>query len=442
MFTRKEVIVLGMMIFALFLGAGNIIFPPMEGFLAGKFWFPSAIGFVLTGVIMPFITLLVVALIGGGEKLTKDLPRWISVSFWAVLYLVIGSFFAMPRVTNVAYEMGWVPLQLTSASLYDNVLFAFVFNLMGMFFMLKHTSIVTTIGKYLTPMLLILLVVVSVLVVCVPLSEVSNSQEAPNLQGLFFTKGLVSGYQTMDVLAATAFGGIVVRVFLHKRIHSKRMIFKYTLLSGLISVALLTCLYFALFYMGATSSTIASDAENGGQIFSKFVGVQLGMYGVWVMSGIVILANITTLVGVQSASANYFASLSPRLNYIFWVVLFTFLTALISVVKLNVLLQITIPALLLIYPIAIMLVVLQLIYPLLCNPKLIYRWVFATALVFGGIDALKYLELLSNNVNKYLSHIPLYDESLAWLLPSCLVLLLSCVWSAFRSKKCSKEIQR
>ncbi len=112
MFSRKDIIILGMMIFALFLGAGNIIFPPMEGFSSGQHWTSASLGFVLTGVLMPFITLVVVAILGRGEELTKDLPKWAGTGFLVILYLTIGSTFAMPRITNVAYEMGVVAFRL------------------------------------------------------------------------------------------------------------------------------------------------------------------------------------------------------------------------------------------------------------------------------------------------------------------------------------------
>lgn len=98
------------MIFALFLGAGNIIFPPMEGYTAGNQWATASMGFVITGVLMPFITLVVVSVLGRGEELTKDLPKWAGVAFLTILYLVIGSTFAMPRITNVAYENGMVTI--------------------------------------------------------------------------------------------------------------------------------------------------------------------------------------------------------------------------------------------------------------------------------------------------------------------------------------------
>ncbi|MDG6895919.1 branched-chain amino acid transport system II carrier protein [Volucribacter amazonae] len=433
MLSGKDILILGMMIFALFLGAGNIIFPPMEGFLAGKNWLISASGFVLTGVLMPFITLVVVTLIGRGEVLSHDLPKWVEIAFWVILYLVIGSTFAMPRVTNVAYEMGWQPLNLTEQSHYNHFIFAAIFNIIGMFFMLKRSTIITSVGKYMTPALLILLIVVAIGVITAPLSDIV----APNTShadGKAFSAGLISGYQTMDVLAATAFGGIVARALAAKGVSDKKKIFKYTLIAGLISVLLLTGLYFSLFYLGATSQQVAFNATNGGQIFSRYIDVLFGTYGVWIMSGIVILANMTTLVGVTSACADYFSKFSTRLTYPFWVVVFTIMTTIISETGLDNLLRITIPALLLIYPVAIMLVVLQLLRPYLPSLKLSYNFVIGITFVFSAIDALNHLGIIPESINQHLGQLPLYDNGLAWLIPAFGVLLLTFIVGKFTTK--------
>lgn len=110
MFSTKDMVILGMMVFALFLGAGNIIFPPMAGYQSGTDWFSTSLGFIITGVILPFMTLVTVAVKGRGERLSVDLPKWVAVIFWVALYLIVGSTFAMPRVTNTAFEMGFIPL--------------------------------------------------------------------------------------------------------------------------------------------------------------------------------------------------------------------------------------------------------------------------------------------------------------------------------------------
>lgn len=433
MLSGKDILILGMMIFALFLGAGNIIFPPMEGFLAGSNWLTSATGFVLTGVLMPFITLIVVTLIGRGEALSRDLPTWVATTFWVILYLVIGSTFAMPRVTNVAYEMGWQPLNLTNHLNYNHFIFAAVFNIIGMFFMLKRTTIITTVGKYMTPALLILLIIVAIGVISYPLSNIIEPQ-ASHSDGKAFSAGLISGYQTMDVLAATAFGGIVARALAVKGVSDKKTIFKYTLTAGSISVLLLGCLYFSLFYLGATSQQVAFNATNGGQIFSRYIDALFGTYGVWIMSGIVILANMTTLVGVTSACADYFSKFSSRLTYPFWVILFTIMTTIISETGLDRLLQITIPALLLIYPIAIMLVVLQILRRHLPSIKLSYNAVIGVTFIFSAIDALNQLKFIPPSLNQKLAYFPLYDNGLAWLIPAFLILLITFILGKLYAK--------
>ncbi|OOF45848.1 branched-chain amino acid transport system II carrier protein [Rodentibacter trehalosifermentans] len=428
MFTRKDIVVLGMMIFALFLGAGNIIFPPMEGFTAGTQWATASLGFVLTGVFMPFITLVVVAIVGRGEELTRDLPKWAEVVFLATLYLVIGSLFAMPRVTNVAYEMAWLPLNIAEDNSTNHLIFSLVFNIIGMLFMLRPNTIISTVGKFMTPALLVLLVVVAVNVMVSPLSDIVEPTKAYATNPAI-TSGLISGYQTMDVLAAIAFGGIVARALAVRNISSTSQVMKYTISAGLISVFLLAVLYFSLFYLGATSEKVAESATNGGQIFSRYVDALFGSGGTWIMSGIIILANLTTLVGVTSACADYFAKFHVRLSYSFWVIVFTALTTTVAQTGLTELLRITIPALLLIYPVAIMLVFLQIIRHKLPNIKFTYYFTLLATVSFSACDSLKNMDLLPQPIENSLNYLPLYADGMGWLIPAFVALGLSLILS-------------
>ena len=293
MFSKKDIIVLGMMIFALFLGAGNIIFPPMEGYSAGNHWATASLGFVITGVLMPFITLVVVSVLGRGEELTKNLPKWAGVAFLTLLYLVIGSTFAMPRITNVAYEMAWLPLGLVEDSATTRLIFSVIFNIIAMGFMIRPSTIISTVGEVMTPALLVLLLVVGGTVFVSPLSDIVAPSRA-YAENSALTTGLISGYQTMDVLAAIAFGGIVARALSAKNVTNSQKIVQYTISAGFVSVILLGCLYFALFYLGATSDAVAQGSTNGGQIFSRYVNSLFGSAGTWIMAGIITLASLTT----------------------------------------------------------------------------------------------------------------------------------------------------
>ena len=425
MLSKKDILILGMMIFSLFLGAGNIIFPPMEGYHAGYNWLWAALGFILTGVCMPFITLIVVTVRGRGEALSTDLPAWVGVIFWSLLYLIIGSSFAMPRVTNVAYEMAWQPLNIYNGE-YSHIIFAVVFNLIGMGFMLGRSTMISSIGKFMAPILLVLLVIVGIGVIYNPISEIvapsSNYADSSAL-----VTGMIGGYQTMDVLSAMAFGGIVARAFAVNRVTDSKTIVRYTLAAGITSVILLSGLYLCLFYLGATGDMVASTSTNGGQIFSRYINVLFGTTGMWIMSGIVMLANLTTLVGVTSACADYFSRFHARLNYPFFVVIFTIATIIISETGLDTLLRVTIPALLLIYPVAIMLIVLQLLRKKLPIIRLSYNATIALTTLLSLCDSLKNMGILPTAVDNVLKQLPFYQEGLTWLIPVLIMLLLTII---------------
>lgn len=433
MFSTKDMLVLGMMVFALFLGAGNIIFPPMAGYHSGTDWFSASLGFIVTGVVLPFLTLITVAVKGRGERLSVDLPHWVSVTFWVALYLILGSTFAMPRVTNTAYELGFLPLGFVEKSTASHLIFAFVFNFVSMFFMLKQGTMISAIGKFMTPALLFLLVAVGIAVVRTPLSPI-NEPINQYVDFAFFS-GIVDGYQTMDVLSAMAFGGIVARALASRGITSPQDVVVITIKAGLIAVGLLAALYICLFYLGATSDAVSQTATNGGQIFSRYVDALYGALGTWLMCGIVLLASMTTFVGVTSACADFFATFNPRLDYRFWVVVSTLLTTIVSTFGLDTLLRVTIPVLLLIYPTTVALVFLQFARRKMRNPRFTYCFTVAVLVVMSAFDTLNNIGLLSENVLAVLHRMPLFKEGIGWLLPGVIAFIISFVAGNMRPAK-------
>lgn len=433
MFSTKDMLVLGMMVFALFLGAGNIIFPPMAGYHSGTDWFSASLGFIVTGVVLPFLTLITVAVKGRGERLSVDLPRWVSMTFWVALYLILGSTFAMPRVTNTAYELGFLPLGFVEKSTASHLIFAFVFNFVSMFFMLKQGTMISAIGKFMTPALLFLLVAVGIAVVRTPLSPI-NEPINQYVDFAFFS-GIVDGYQTMDVLSAMAFGGIVARALASRGITSPQDVVVITIKAGLIAVGLLAALYICLFYLGATSDAVSQTATNGGQIFSRYVDALYGALGTWLMCGIVLLASMTTFVGVTSACADFFATFNPRLDYRFWVVVSTLLTTIVSTFGLDTLLRVTIPVLLLIYPTTVALVFLQFARRKMRNPRFTYGFTVAVLVVMSAFDTLNNIGLLSENVLAVLHRMPLFKEGIGWLLPGVIAFIISFVAGNMRPAK-------
>ncbi|WP_274369780.1 branched-chain amino acid transport system II carrier protein [Morganella morganii] len=433
MFSTKDMLVLGMMVFALFLGAGNIIFPPMAGYHSGTDWFSTSLGFIVTGVVLPFLTLITVAVKGRGERLSVDLPRWVSVTFWVALYLILGSTFAMPRVTNTAYELGFLPLGFVEKSTASHLIFAFVFNFVSLFFMLKQGTMISAIGKFMTPALLFLLVAVGIAVIRTPLSPI-NEPINQYVDFAFFS-GIIDGYQTMDVLSAMAFGGIVARALASRGITSPQEVVVITIKAGLIAVGLLAALYICLFYLGATSDAVSQTATNGGQIFSRYVDALYGALGTWLMCGIVLLASMTTFVGVTSACADFFATFNPRLDYRFWVVVSTLLTTIVSTFGLDTLLRVTVPVLLLIYPTTVALVFLQFARRKMRNPRFTYGFTVAVLVMMSALDTLNNIGLLSTDVLTILDRMPLFKKGLGWLLPGVIAFIISFIAGNMRPAK-------
>ncbi|POZ61839.1 branched-chain amino acid transport system II carrier protein [Chromobacterium alticapitis] len=422
MLSRSNTAALGMMVFALFLGAGNVIFPPMAGHLAGEAWVIAALGFMLTGVGLPFLALLTVAGLGRGEALSRDLPPWAATAFWSLLYLILGPLFAMPRVTNVAYEMGWLALGFADTP-WSGALFALAFNAAGLFLTLRPGLLIDSMGRWMTPVLLALLAAVAAGVALQPMDGVTPAS-GRYIDGAFIA-GALSGYQTMDVLSAMAFGGLVARALAGKGITQAPIVRRLTLKAGLISVALLSLLYLSLFYLGATGSPAAAGASNGGQIFARYVAWLFGAPGSWLMAGIVLLACLTTMVGLASTSADYFARQTGLLGYRSWLIAVSVAASLIANFGLDALIRITVPALYLIYPCAVCLVLLEPLRSLLPKRKFSYGLTLGVVAVFSLGDMLKAADLLPFPLQTWLEQLPLFSLSLGWLLPGALALALS-----------------
>lgn len=208
-----------------------------------------------------------------------------------------------------------------------------------------------------------------------------------------------------------------------------------TIKAGLIAVGLLAALYICLFYLGATSDAVSQTATNGGQIFSRYVDALYGALGTWLMCGIVLLASMTTFVGVTSACADFFATFNPRLDYRFWVVVSTLLTTIVSTFGLDTLLRVTIPVLLLIYPTTVALVFLQFARRKMRNPRFTYGFTVAVLVVMSAFDTLNNIGLLSENVLAVLHRMPLFKEGIGWLLPGVIAFIISFVAGNMRPAK-------
>lgn len=406
-----DILALGFMLFAFFLGAGNIIFPPIAGQFAGDNVFPAMMGFLATAVGLPLATIIAIAVAGGSwDHLTEHLPKRAAVVMAVLIFVIIGPAFAAPRTGLVAYEMAIKPF-LADAAQMQLTMFSILFFAVAVFFAWSQGKLIDVIGKVLTPALFIGLIVLAGAVFIDPQGEILAAQ------GEYLThplqKGFLEGYNTMDTFGALMFGVLIVDALRQKGITSQKATSKYLISAACIAAVGLAFVYISLFYLGATSSAVAAGADNGGVVLSLYVQALFGPYGQVVLSVIVLLACLTTAIGLISACSDYFSSLTP-LSYKQWVVINGVACAVVANVGLAQLIALSVPVLFALYPVAIALIALTFMRNKLANPAMAYRVVIIVALLFALIDAAKVAGLDMSA----LSMLPLFDVGMGWLLPT------------------------
>ena len=418
---------LGFMTFAFFLGAGNLIFPPLAGFLAGENMSWAMLGFLLTAVTLPLITLIAVAKANG--KVMGLLPPLAATLLAVAIYIIIGPAFAAPRAGLVAYEMGYKPFIENADASFElagmvftssQLLYSVIFFGLAMLLSLFPGKLLDSVGKVLTPIMIVLLVGLALSVVILPGSEVG--QAVGDYQTNPLTKGILEGYNTMDTLASLIFGMLIIDLLRKKGINAPKDQTKYLVRAAFIAAGGLAFVYVSLFYLGSSAGDLAVGADNGGVILTNYVNHQFGATGQVLLASVVTLACLTTVVGLVTACAEYFNELMPKLSYKLLVVLISVITAVVANVGLAQLISISIPVLVTIYPVAIALVAVTFLTERFAQPAFAHRMVLSVALVFGIIDGLK----VAGVDMSMFDAMPMSGQGMAWLIPTAIT-IFACI---------------
>lgn len=406
------------MLFSLFFGAGNLIFPPMLGQNAGEHFWPAMIGFLLTGVGLPLLTVIAISLSGNGmQQLASHVHPVFGILFTIVVYVAIGPSMGIPRVANVAYEMGvssFLPTAIRASSLalfvYTVVFFAIVYWLS-----LNPSKLVDRIGNVLTPILLLSILLLFIKSVFTPLGQSGPVMQDYQASPIF--KGFMEGYLTMDTISALAFGIIVVNAIRSKGVEDHKAIALATTKAGLIAATGLILVYVALGWLGVTSVSLGY-AKNGGQLLTAIVQQLFGPYGLALLALIVTLACLTTCVGLVAACSQYFSTLFAKFSYKSLAGIICTLGLLVANLGLTKIIAISVPILLVVYPIAIVLVLLSLLHKYFGGYRSVYVGALIGAAMVSVFDGFKQANLPVTFVTSYFESIPFYNEGIGWLLPA------------------------
>lgn len=413
---NTQIMALGFMTFALFLGAGNIIFPAAAGLQSGGQLWLVTLGFLLTGVGLPLLTVVALARVGGGlQSLTRPLGKLAGTAFAIAVYLAIGPLFATPRTAVVSYEIAlgsFVEHSWWALLLYSSLYFAVV-----LYLAMSPGKILERIGQLITPVLLLALVLLGLAAVFRP-AGLPGPGALPYSQTPL-SSGFLDGYLTMDALGALVFGVVIAAAIRSQGVTELNKVTRYSIQAGVIAAIGLSLVYVSLFYLGATSYGIAAEASNGGQVLAAYVQHAFGVPGSLLLGVVITLACLTTATGLLVACGEYFEQLWG-IRYSRTVVFFTLFSWAVSNQGLTQLIKVSVPVLVGLYPLAIVLVLLSLAQKLWYNPRPVIRTAMLVTLVFGILDASSAAGF--TGLSSLLDYLPLAGQQMAWLLPVALVL--------------------
>lgn len=406
-------IAIGITLFSMFFGSGNLIFPPFMGFQAGTETWKGMLGFGITAILFPVLGVIVIAKFSDLPHLASRAGRRFATLFTILVFLSLGPGLAIPRNAAVSFEMAVIPF-VGHVTMGMRIAYSLVFFAIAYFLSARPDKLTDTLGKFLGPILLALMLVVAI--VCFvnvdgPLTEPDGAYASSQT-----LQGFLDGYLTMDTLAALNFGNIIALNVMDQGVKEKKDIVHYTVIAGWIAGLLLLVVYAFMAHVGSLSAAISAEAANGANVLTNIVAYLFGTPGLILLAVIYILACLTTCIGLLCSCSEYFASIS-RMNYQGWVALFTISSFFMSVVGLDQILVISVPILNAMYPIAIVLVILGLLDEKLKGHENVYKM----SLLFTGIVSIIYsLSSAGFNIpfiSRAVTSIPPCTD-LCWIIPA------------------------
>ena len=426
----KKIIIVASMLFGMFFGAGNLIFPASMGQLAGQNMWAASAGFLITGVGLP---LLGVAALGISREngllgLSGRVGRGYGLFFTCALYLTIGPFFAIPRCATVSYTVGIERILPGAEQSTGLALFSFVFFAVVLFFSLRPGEILTWIGKVLNPLFLCFLAILVVRALLSPMGQIPDAAPSGNYITGAFTTGLLEGYNTMDALAGLAFGIIVVDVIRSLGVEKPQAVAMNTVRAGVFSSILMALIYVLVTMVGAQSRGLFPASANGGEALAQIAQHYFGSAGAVILALTVTIACLKTAVGLITSCGETFVKIFPHgPSYRMWAVGFCVLSFLIANLGLDAIIAYSMPVLMFLYPLSIVLILLTLSGRLFHDDQTVLRWTIACTAVAAAFDLLRtfpegtraFLHL--DNLNSFAAHLlPLSAQGFGWVLPAAI----------------------
>lgn len=422
---KKDILISGLALFAIFFGAGNLIFPPYLGVITGDGWLATMVGFLLADPVIPILTVIVTAAAGGRAV---DIGKRVGDKFAKILTLAaiicIGPAFAIPRTAATTYEVGFqsffpnLPIWVVTI-----VFFAITFALS-----FKESNVVNIIGKYITPALLVFLFIVIVKAI---ISPIGKPVDVP-VEGGYFVKGFYEGYQTLDAFASPLFTGIVVADLMRKgygKVNRKDRL-SFIISVGIVASIFLSLVYGGLTYLGASGSSIFTADDSRVEILVSLVYMTLGNFGKFSLSVCVTLACLTTAIGLTSSAGNFIEELTHgKVKYIYTVIVVTIISFLLSSLGVDAIINLAVPVLTIGYPI-----IIALVFYMIFDRKVPYN--MAYILMVAGVMIVAIIETFGEKWGltgalDLIKSLPLAQFGFTWFIPSLICFIIGWILGKF-----------
>ncbi|WP_081165974.1 branched-chain amino acid transport system II carrier protein [Lactococcus garvieae] len=439
--TRKQIFLLSSLIFGMFFGAGNLIFPAHLGQLAGKNWLPASLGFLISSTLLPLAALVALSKTRstGLFDFAKPVSKGYGMAFLIMSHLALGPLFATPRTAALGYQLSIgevIPPKYNTVGL---LVFSFLFFIIVYYLSTSESNLTQIIGKYLNPIFLLVIALLFLTAFLFPIGNLHHSPSSETYMNLSLSNGFLEGYNTMDALAALAFGVTIIRAIQNFGIKKKESIALYTIKSGALSMLLCASIYVGIILLGTLSLNKFSLSDNGGIVLTEMTNYYFGRFGLGFMTFLSLLAVLTSAMGLAASFAQDFSSQFHFLSYKGWLrltILFSFITANFG---LNTILNWAIPVLMFLYPLAMALIIPALFSNYFENDRLIYRYTTIFTLLpalFGLIQNLPIqTPFIERIISFYTQTIPFAKEGLGWIIPNLFGLVLGVAIHKFSRNK-------
>ena len=412
---NKESLVLGAALFAMFFGAGNLIFPPFLGLIAGKEWHWSILGFFITGIGLPLLGVIASAKAGGDiDKLGRRVSPLFSKFLGITVVLAIGPLLAIPRTGATAYEMSALQIMPSVSP----IVFAVIYFGISLFLAIKPNDVMNRIGKILTPGLLVLLGILIFKGIFDPIGAPLSTEIAKP-----FTDGFTTGYQTMDAMAAMLFGSMVTLSLSQSGYTDVKDQLRMTTKAGIIAVIGLTLVYGGLGYLGATGGVLFGDGITRTNLIIKISNSILGNFGKYGLGLVVSLACLTTSVGLTATVGQYFSSITKgKLKYEWVVIATTLFSGIMSIRGVESIVKFAEPILVFMYPIVIVIILLTVFSRGKPN-KSIYKYSVSATILVSVLKMCNMFDI-GDYLPQMIKYFPFSSWELGWIIPAILGIVI------------------